>query len=59
MAPSDSPEWHGYFRLGHMGHVNGHMVMGMLGGIETGLQALNIPHGSGAVEAAAKILATG
>jgi len=57
MAPSDTPDWHGYFRLGHMGHVNGQMVMGMLGGIETGLQALQIPHGSGAVEAAAKVLA--
>uniref|UniRef100_UPI000AB2315A pyridoxal-phosphate-dependent aminotransferase family protein n=1 Tax=Leisingera sp. F5 TaxID=1813816 RepID=UPI000AB2315A len=57
MAPSSSPEWHGFFRLGHMGHVNGHMVMGLLGGIETGLRALNIPHGPGALEAAAAAMA--
>ena len=59
MAPSNAAEWHGYFRLGHMGHVNGQMVMGMLGGIETGLQALKIPHGSGAISAAARVLAAG
>ncbi|KIC12336.1 septum site-determining protein [Leisingera sp. ANG-M1] len=57
MAPSDSPEWHGFFRLGHMGHVNGHMVLGLLGGVETGLRALDIPHGRGALEAAAAALA--
>ncbi|MGR3623891.1 pyridoxal-phosphate-dependent aminotransferase family protein [Pseudophaeobacter sp.] len=57
LAPPDSPEWHGHFRLGHMGHVNGQMIMGLLGGIETGLQALKIPHGAGALATAAKVLA--
>ncbi|UWQ46801.1 pyridoxal-phosphate-dependent aminotransferase family protein [Leisingera aquaemixtae] len=57
MAPPRGPEWHGFFRLGHMGHVNGHMIMGLLGGIETGLRALDIPHGDGALEAAATALA--
>ncbi|NSY38356.1 alanine--glyoxylate aminotransferase family protein [Leisingera sp. ANG59] len=57
MAAPKSPEWHGFFRLGHMGHVNGQMVMGLLGGIETGLTALNIPHGTGALDAAARGLA--
>ena len=57
LAPPDSPEWHGHFRLGHMGHVNGQMIMGLLGGVETGLQALKIPHGSGALSAAAQVLA--
>ncbi|MEP2717948.1 aminotransferase class V-fold PLP-dependent enzyme [Pseudophaeobacter sp.] len=57
LAPPDSPEWHGHFRLGHMGHVNGHMIMGLLGGIETGLKALDIPHGPGALSAAARVLA--
>ncbi len=57
MAPAGSSGWHGFFRIGHMGHVNGHMVMGLLGGIETGLEALNIPHGPGALEAAAMALA--
>ncbi len=56
MAPPCSPEWHGFFRLGHMGHLNGHMVMGLLGGIEAGLRALDIPHGAGALDAAAAVL---
>ncbi|NIZ14400.1 alanine--glyoxylate aminotransferase family protein [Phaeobacter sp. HF9A] len=56
MAPPESAEWHGFFRLGHMGHVNGHMIMGLLGGIETGLKALDIPHGRGALEAASTVL---
>ncbi|TDK49712.1 aminotransferase class V-fold PLP-dependent enzyme [Antarcticimicrobium luteum] len=57
MAEPDDPAWHGFFRIGHMGHVNGHMVLGMLGGIEAGLTALEIPHGTGAVEAAATVIA--
>jgi len=57
MAEPDDPEWHGYFRIGHMGHVNAHMVMGALGTMEAGLKALAIPHGSGALEAAALELA--
>ena len=57
MAPMGDPAWHGYFRLGHMGHVNAHMVLGTLGAIEAGLTALDIPHGRGAVEAAAAVCA--
>ncbi|MFW8636338.1 pyridoxal-phosphate-dependent aminotransferase family protein [Cribrihabitans pelagius] len=56
MAPPRTEAWHGYFRLGHMGHVNGHMVMGLLGGIDAGLNALEIPHGGGALAAAAQAL---
>ncbi|MEM9575872.1 MAG: aminotransferase class V-fold PLP-dependent enzyme [Pseudomonadota bacterium] len=59
MAPPGDPAWHGFFRLGHMGHVNGHMVMGLLGGIEAGLTALNIAHGTGALDAAAEVIAGG
>jgi alanine-glyoxylate transaminase/serine-glyoxylate transaminase/serine-pyruvate transaminase len=59
LAPAGSPAWHGYFRLGHMGHVNGQMIMGLLGGIETGMQALEIPHGAGGLSAAAQALAAG
>ncbi len=59
MAPPGDPSWHGFFRLGHMGHVNGQMVMGMLGGIEAGLRALKIDHGGGALEAAAEVIAGG
>ncbi|MEM6890036.1 MAG: aminotransferase class V-fold PLP-dependent enzyme [Pseudomonadota bacterium] len=57
MAEPGDPEWHGYFRLGHMGHLNGHMVMGMLGGVEAGLMALGVPRGQGALSAAAEVIA--
>ncbi|MGV6850439.1 MAG: pyridoxal-phosphate-dependent aminotransferase family protein [Marinibacterium sp.] len=56
MAPPGDPAWHGFFRLGHMGYVNGHMIMGLLGGIDAGLKALDIPHGSGALEAASTVI---
>lgn len=46
-----------FFRVGHMGHVNGHMVLGFLGTIDAGLKALDIPHGKGALEAASTVLA--
>ncbi|OIQ25800.1 MAG: septum site-determining protein [Alphaproteobacteria bacterium MedPE-SWcel] len=56
MADPNTPEWHGFFRLGHMGHVNGHMIMGLLGGIDAGLKALDLPHGRGALDAASNVL---
>jgi alanine-glyoxylate transaminase/serine-glyoxylate transaminase/serine-pyruvate transaminase len=59
MAPPGDNAWHGFFRLGHMGHVNGQMIMGMLGGIEAGMRALDIAHGPGALDAAAEALAEG
>lgn len=59
MAEPGDPAWHGFFRIGHMGHVNAHMVLGVLGSIEAGLAALDIPHGQGAVGAAAKVIAQG
>ncbi len=57
MAAPDDPAWHGHFRIGHMGHVNAHMLLGVLGSIEAGLRALDIPHGTGAVGAAAEVIA--
>ncbi len=57
MAPPDDPAWHGHFRLGHMGHVNAHMLLGALGAMEAGMQALGIAHGPGALEAAAEAVA--
>lgn len=45
-----------HFRIGHMGHLNIHMVMGVLGAIETAMIAQDLPHGSGALAAAAKVL---
>jgi alanine-glyoxylate transaminase/serine-glyoxylate transaminase/serine-pyruvate transaminase len=40
------------FRIAHMGHVNAPMILGTLGVIEVGLNALEIPHGRGGLEAA-------
>jgi alanine-glyoxylate transaminase/serine-glyoxylate transaminase/serine-pyruvate transaminase len=40
------------FRIAHMGHVNAPMILGTLGVIEVGLNALGIPHGKGGIEAA-------
>jgi alanine-glyoxylate transaminase / serine-glyoxylate transaminase / serine-pyruvate transaminase len=42
----------GAFRIAHMGHVNAPMVLGTLGVVECALQALDIPHRKGGVEAA-------
>lgn len=56
MAEPDDPARDAYFRLGHMGHVNGQMIMGMLGGIQAGLSALGIAHGRGALDAAAEVI---
>ncbi len=39
-------------RIAHMGHVNAPMILGTLGAIEIGLNALGIPHGKGGVQAA-------
>ena len=40
------------FRIAHMGHINAPMILGTLGVIEVGLNALEIPHGRGGTEAA-------
>ena len=40
------------FRIAHMGHINAPMILGTLGGVEIGLNALAIPHGKGGVQAA-------
>jgi alanine-glyoxylate transaminase / serine-glyoxylate transaminase / serine-pyruvate transaminase len=44
------------FRIAHMGHVNAPMILGTLGVIEVGLNALAIPHGKGGLEAAVEWL---
>jgi alanine-glyoxylate transaminase/serine-glyoxylate transaminase/serine-pyruvate transaminase len=44
------------FRIAHMGHVNAPQILGTLGVIEVGLNALGIPHGEGGNEAAIKWL---
>ncbi|WP_137701611.1 pyridoxal-phosphate-dependent aminotransferase family protein [Marimonas lutisalis] len=57
MSEEGDERGQGFFRLGHMGHVNAQMIMGLLGGIEAAFQALEIPRGRGALEAAAAELA--
>jgi alanine-glyoxylate transaminase/serine-glyoxylate transaminase/serine-pyruvate transaminase len=46
-----------YLRIGHMGHVNAHMVLGVLASLQAGMAALQIPHGPTGLEAAVKVIA--
>jgi alanine-glyoxylate transaminase/serine-glyoxylate transaminase/serine-pyruvate transaminase len=59
--PLGAPEEdaNGIFRIGHMGHVNAHMVMGVLGSLQAGMTALRISHGPGGLDAAAEVIAKG
>jgi alanine-glyoxylate transaminase/serine-glyoxylate transaminase/serine-pyruvate transaminase len=50
MADPADPAWHGFFRIGHMGHVNPQMILGVLGSVDAALKALDIPHGEGAMQ---------
>ncbi len=59
MATETDPAYHGFLRVGHMGHVNAHMTLGALAVMEAGMVALNIPHGPGGLAAAAKVVADG
>ncbi|WP_136440843.1 pyridoxal-phosphate-dependent aminotransferase family protein [Pacificoceanicola onchidii] len=56
MSEPDDPGGTGFFRFGHMGHVNGAMILGLLGTVEAGLSAMEIPHRKGGVTAAAEHL---
>ncbi|KFI34033.1 septum site-determining protein [Haematobacter missouriensis] len=58
MAEPGDPLWHGFLRVAHMGHVNAHMTLGVLSVMEAGLRALDIPHGPGALDAAAQVIAS-
>ena len=51
-----SDGWNSHFRIGHMGHQNVPMTMGLLGGIEVAMRAGGVPHGRG-LERAAQVLA--
>lgn len=44
-------------RIAHMGHINAPMLLGTLSVIEMSLNALDVPHGSGGVQAAIEYLA--
>ena len=58
MNSEDDPNADGFFRIGHMGHVNAHTIMGLIGTIDAGLKSLGIKHGAGASEAAAVKIAS-
>jgi alanine-glyoxylate transaminase/serine-glyoxylate transaminase/serine-pyruvate transaminase len=48
-----------FLRIGHMGHVNAHMVLGVLANLQAGMAALQIPHGPTGLEAAVNVIAEG
>lgn len=57
MASPTDPAYGDFLRVAHMGHVNAHMTLGVLAAMEAGLQALGIPHATGALDAAAAAVA--
>ena len=56
MSTPTDPDGKGFFRFGHMGHVNAQMIMSLFGSVEAVLCALSLPHGAGALEAAARVI---
>ncbi|SHG94521.1 pyridoxal-phosphate-dependent aminotransferase family protein [Marivita hallyeonensis] len=56
MSTEEDPMSEGFFRFGHMGHVNAHMILGLLGVVEAGLAAIGVPHRPGGVAEAAKVV---
>ncbi|MEM6589768.1 MAG: aminotransferase class V-fold PLP-dependent enzyme [Pseudomonadota bacterium] len=59
MQTDNNPTGDDVFRIGHMGHVNAHMALGVIGAIEAGMTALGMDHGAGGVTVAADALAFG
>ena len=57
MADQEDPKIHDFFRIGHMGHINATMILGVISTIDVALKALKIPHGQYALEAATDTLA--
>jgi alanine-glyoxylate transaminase / serine-glyoxylate transaminase / serine-pyruvate transaminase len=57
MAEPGTLDSDAFFRLAHMGHVSAHMVLGALSVMQTGMEALGIAHGAGALDAAVRALA--
>ena len=56
MDATDRPAGGSFFRIGHMGHVNAHMVMGVLGTMQAGMEALGMAYGLGGLDAAAAVI---
>jgi alanine-glyoxylate transaminase/serine-glyoxylate transaminase/serine-pyruvate transaminase len=46
-----------YFRLGHMGHVNAHMILGVIATVEAGMKATGLAHAPGGATLAAEVIA--
>ena len=57
MATPNDPNGDGYFRLGHMGHVNAQMIMALIATLETAMIAVGVPHGNNAINEAASVIA--
>lgn len=57
MAPPTEPAYGDYLRVAHMGYVNAHMTLGVLSAMEAGMRSLGVPHGTGALDAAAQAIA--
>jgi alanine-glyoxylate transaminase/serine-glyoxylate transaminase/serine-pyruvate transaminase len=57
MAEQEDPKIHDFFRIGHMGHINATMILGVLSTIDVALKALDIPHGQNAMDSATRTLA--
>lgn len=57
MSEPEDPTGLGFFRFGHMGHVNAQMIMALLGTVEAGLAAIGAPYQAGGVSAAAQVIA--
>ena len=57
MAPLGAPEWHDFFRIGHMGHLSAHGLLGTLGVVEAGLRRTGARVDGSGVGAAAAALA--
>ncbi|MBU2943072.1 aminotransferase class V-fold PLP-dependent enzyme [Shimia thalassica] len=59
MSTEQDPGGDGFFRFGHMGHVNAQMILGMLSTVQAGMTALDIPFGDGGLDAATAVIAKG
>ena len=57
MATPKDPNGDGFFRLGHMGHVNAQMIMALIATLETAMIAVGVPHGNNAINKAASVIA--
>lgn len=56
MAEPGDPKGDSFFRIGHMGHLNAHMLLGTLSALNSALLKFNVPIGEGAIEAANRVI---